>query len=257
MLTLYHAMHSTCSQKARICLFEKGLEFESRLVDLAGKEQLTPEYLKLNPNGVVPTLVHDGEPVTDSSVICEYLDEQFPQVPLSPPDALGRARMRAWLRYIDEVPTAAVRVPSFNGAFLYRFQGMDAERFKQEQADVRPLRKHFYRRMGPEGFSQADIGASVEQIGRTVDRMEDALAKGPWLLGDRYTIADMTVAPLIDRMADLGFSDIWSDGRRPRVSDWYRRMRERPAFQRAFPRGARLSEFLNVVPRAGYTGVMK
>ena len=257
MLTLYHAMHSTCSQKARICLFEKGLEFESRLVDLAGKEQLTPEYLKLNPNGVVPTLVHDGEPVTDSSVICEYLDEQFPQVPLSPPDVLGRARMRAWLRYIDEVPTAAVRVPSFNGAFLYRFQGMDAERFKQEQADVRPLRKHFSRRMGPEGFSQADIGASVEQIGRTVDRMEDALAKGPWLLGDRYTIADMTLAPLIDRMADLGFSDIWSDGRRPRVSDWYRRMRERPAFQRAFPRGARLSEFLNVVPRAGYTGVMK
>ena len=257
MLTLYHAMHSTCSQKARICLFEKGLEFESRLVDLAGKEQLAPEYLKLNPNGVVPTLVHDGDPVTDSSVICEYLDEQFPQLPLSPPDALGRARMRAWLRFIDEVPTAAVRVPSFNGAFLYRFKGLDAERFKQEQADVRPLRKHFYRRMGPDGFSQADIEASVEQIARTVERMEHALDKGPWLLGERYTIADITVAPLIDRIADLGFSDIWSDGRRPRVSDWYRRMRERPAFQRAFPKGARLSDFLKVVPRAGYTGVMK
>lgn len=254
MLTLYHAMHSTCSQKVRICLFEKGLEFDSRLVDLANKEQLAPDYLKLNPNGVVPTLVHDGEPVTDSSVICEYLDEQFPQAPLAPPDALGRARMRAWLRFIDEVPTAAVRVPSFNGAFLYRFRGMDMERFRKEQADVRPLRKHFYRRMGPTGFSEADVEASVEQIARTVERMEEALVRGPWLLGERYTMADITVAPLIDRMADLGFDDIWSGGRRPKVEDWYRRMRERPAFRQAFPRGARLSEFLTVVPRAGYQG---
>ena len=71
MLELYHAHHSTCSQKVRLCLAEKGLEFESQLINLATKEQLAPEYLEINPNGVVPTLVDDGRVVIDSSVICE------------------------------------------------------------------------------------------------------------------------------------------------------------------------------------------
>ena len=78
MLELYHANHSTCSQKVRLCIAEKGLDFEGHLLDLGAKEQLDPEYLKLNPNGVVPTLVHDEVVITDSSVICEYLDEVFP-----------------------------------------------------------------------------------------------------------------------------------------------------------------------------------
>ena len=251
MIVLYHAMHSTCSQKVRLCLHEKGIPWESRLVNLATKEQLAPDYLRINPNGVVPTLLHDGEPVTDSSVICEYLEEQFPQVPLSPPDALGRARMRAWLRYMEEVPTAAVRVPSFNGAFLYRFEGLDLEAFRKEQSDVRPLRKHFYRRMGPKGFPQADVEASVDQIARTADRMEAALAQGPWLMGERYTLADIVVAPLIDRMDDLGFGELWNGGQRPRMADWYRRIRQRPAFAQTFTKGARLTEFLKVTPRAG------
>lgn len=252
MLTLYHAMHSTCSQKVRLVLHEKMLPFESRLVGIDRKEHLTPEYLKLNPNGVVPTLVDDGEPVIDSSVICEYLEERFPDVPLAPPDALGRARMRSWMRYFEEVPTAAVRVPSFNGAFLYRFNGLDEETFRREQADVRPVRKHFYRRMGPNGFPRADVEASVEQIGKTVDRMEAALAgKGPWLLGEQLTIADYVVAPLIDRMDDLGFDDLWAAGRRPAFAAWFERIRARPAFVETFPKRARLTEFLKVQRRAG------
>ncbi len=248
MIALYHAMHSTCSQKVRICLFEKGLEWESHLVALDRKEQLSPEYLKLNPNGVVPTLVHDGEAVVDSSVICEYLDERFPHTPLTPTDPLARAKMRAWMRYFEEVPTAAVRPLSFNGAFLPRFQGLDEESFRREQSDVRPLRKHFYRRMGPGGFSPADLAASVEQLSATVDRMEAALTRGPWLLGETYSLADIVVAPLIDRMADLGLADLWDRARRPGVDKWLGRMQQRPAFQRAFPKGARLTDFLKVTP---------
>ncbi len=117
-LVLYHSPYSTCSQKVRIALAEKGLAYESREINFAREEHLAPEYLKLNPNGVVPTLVHDGEPVIDSSCILEYLDEVAPAPPLSPPTALGRAQMRAWLRYFEEVPTAAVRVPSFQDVFL-------------------------------------------------------------------------------------------------------------------------------------------
>ena len=247
MLTLYHANHSTCSQKVRICLAEKGLDFDSRLIDLAAKEQLEPDYLKLNPNGVVPTLVHDGTVVIDSSVICEYLDEVFPDPPLVPADPGERARMRAWMRYLEEVPTAAVRYPSFNMAFLPRFDGLDDSRFLTEQADVRPLRKGFFRRMTREGFDEAAIAESLGQISGTARRMDAALADGPWLLGDFYSLADIVVAPLIDRMADLGFAYLWEDDC-PRVADWYERLQDRPAFKTAFYPKSRVSEFLEIVP---------
>lgn len=248
MLTLYNAPHSTCSQKVRICLAEKNLPFKEIRLDLGkGKEHLKPEYLKLNPNGVVPTLVDDGDAITDSSVICEYLDDKYPAIRLTPENVVDRARMRAWMRYLEEVPTAAVRVPSFNMAFLPRFEGLDRAQFEAEEAGPRPIRRHFYRRMGPQGFKKEDVEASLEQIGATCARMHAALERGPWLLGQTYTLADVIVAPLIDRMADLGFSDIW-ETKYPRVADWYARMKARPAFQAAFYPGARLSEKLSFAP---------
>lgn len=248
MLTLYNAPQSTCSQKVRICLAEKGLAFQDVRLDIGkGKEHLKPEYLKLNPNGVVPTLVDDGKVILDSSVICEYLDEAYPAVRLSPEAPAERARMRAWMRYLEEVPTAAVRVPSFNMAFLPRFAGLDGAAFEAQEAGPRPIRKHFYRRMGPNGFKKEDVDASLEQLGATCARMDAALASGPWLLGQMYSLADIIVAPLIDRMADLGYSSLW-EGKHPRVADWYQRMKARPAFQTAFYPGTRLSEKLRITP---------
>lgn len=248
MLKLYNAPHSTCSQKVRICLAEKGLPFEDVRLDIGkGKEHLKPEYLKLNPNGVVPTLVDDDKVVIDSSVICEYLDEAYPAVPLSPEAPVERARMRAWMRYLEEVPTAAVRVPSFNMAFLPRYEGLDRAKFEAQEAGPRPIRKHFYRRMGPNGFKKEDVDASLEQLTATCARMDAALANGPWLLGQTYSLADIIVAPLIDRMADLGFTSLW-EGKYPRVADWYARMKARPAFQKAFYPGARLSESMRFAP---------
>lgn len=245
-LTLYHALTSTCSQKARICLYEKDLPWESKVLNLAAKDQLSEEYLRLNPHGVVPTLVHDGEPMVDSSVICEYLDERFPSPSLSPREPLARARMRAWMRYFEEVATPAIRPPSYNAALLSRFQDMDDEQFRREQADVRPLRKHFYRRMGPKGFSEPDLQTSIEQLIATLDRMESTLERSAWLVSETYSIADIVILPTIDRMADLGLGDLWSRGERPRVANWYGRMLQRPAIRRAYPKGARLSDSLKV-----------
>jgi glutathione S-transferase len=248
MLTLYNAAHSTCSQKVRICLVEKELPFDDVKLDIGkAKEHLKPEYLKINPNGVVPTLVDDGNIIIDSSVICEYLDEKYPAVRLTPEDLVARATMRAWMRFLEEVPTAAVRVPSFNMGFLPRYEGLDREQFEAQQADIRPVRKQFYRRMGPSGFKKEDVEASLEQLGNTCRRMNDALANGPWLLGAQYSLADIIVAPLIDRMADLGFPDIW-EGKYPRVTEWYQRMQARPAFQATFYPGSRMSEFLSLAP---------
>ena len=90
MLELYHSGLTTCSKQVRHCLHEKGLKYQSRYVELWRYENLSPEYLKLNPNGVVPTLVHDGKPVTESAVILYYLEDAFPQPPLLPAAAIDR-----------------------------------------------------------------------------------------------------------------------------------------------------------------------
>jgi glutathione S-transferase len=249
MLELYHALTSTCSQKVRMCLAEKDLDWVDRRVNLAASENLTPAYLALNPHGVVPTLVHEGQVVVDSSVICEYLDEVFPYPRLTPDNPVLRARMRAWMRFLEEVPTAAIRVPSFHMALARRYDGFDAERFREQVADVRPLRKHFYRRMGVHGFSREDVEASLDELKRTLARMQEALANGPWLMGQDFTLADIVVMPAIDRLADLGLAGMWED-HFPGVREWYARLQARPSFAKAYAPGSRLSEGMKIRPLA-------
>ncbi len=238
MLQLYHSGLTTCSKQVRHCLREKGLPYESKYVELWRYENLSPDYLKLNPNGVVPTLVHDGNVICDSSVICEYLDEVFPEPALAPRDPVGRAHLRTWLRFVEEVPTAATRVPTFQMA-LQPFRGVDPDTFRTERADVRPLRKHFYRRMGPNGFAGEEIAASLDELTLAIRRMDDALARHPWIIGERFSLADVVVAPTIDRLDDLGLASLWTD--HPRVSDWYARLKARPSYAAAFYPGARMS----------------
>lgn len=240
-IELYHFDKSTCSQKVRICLAEKALEWVDRQVDLSGGENLTPAYLAINPNGVVPTLVHDGDPIIESTVICEYLEELYSSEPqLSPNDALARARMRAWLRYLDEVPSMAIRVPTFQKIHLPRYQKMTEDEF-EEFADRNPLRKPFLRRMGRTGFSREDYDLAIEQLDQSLKRMELSLDDGRWLVDDQYTIADICMAPLLQRMEDLSMTEMWTRVR-PRVCDWYDRIRARPAYQTAFYPGSRLTD---------------
>ena len=240
MIELFHNHASTCSQKVRICLAEKTLDYESRHINLGAFEHLTPEYLAINPNGVVPAMRHNGETIIESTVICEYLDEVFPEPALSLPTAAGRAHMRAWLRYIDEVPSMAVRVPTFQNLILPSYQKLSKDRF-EKLADSMPVRKSFIMRMGQDGFSDQDYKGSIEQLDRTVKRMEKALESGPWLLGRQYTIADICVAPLFHRMAELGMAAMWKADA-PLVTGWYRRIAARPSFAKAFYKGARLAD---------------
>jgi glutathione S-transferase len=97
MLTLYDFRNSVCCQKVRITMRAKGLAWDAVKVDLFKTEQYDPKYLSLNPKRVVPTLVHDGKQVFESTLICEYIDETFPQPPhLIPTDPWLQSRMRLW-----------------------------------------------------------------------------------------------------------------------------------------------------------------
>jgi len=235
MLELYHLPNSICSQKVRLCLAEKGLEWAGHIVRLGKFEHLTPEYLALNPNGVVPTLLDDGRPVVESTVICEYLEELHPEPPLAPADPYQRARMRAWLRFIDETPSMAVRVPSFNDVLLPGYRTMPPDEFKA-QLDRMSVRKSFFRRMGQDGFPPEDYADALDQLGLTLERI--AAADG-FLVAGRISIADLCLAPVVQRMQDLGLMD---DASRLSVPDatlraarrWLDQLRRRESWGIAF-----------------------
>jgi len=237
-LTLYQGPISTCSQKVRLALAEKGAAWTSRVMDLPAREHLQPWYLALNTNGVVPTLTDGGTPVVDSSVICEYLEETRQGPAIAPADALGRARMRAWMRYFEETPTVAIRVPSFNMVFTKVLPKVDDAEF-QARTDALPLRKHFYRAMGQNGFPQAALEESLDKLRQALLRTERALVGGQdYILGD-FSIADIVLIPTVVRMEDLGLTDIWAD--LPNVAAWYARVQARPSFAAAFGAGTRLT----------------
>jgi glutathione S-transferase len=239
---LYNAPQSTCSQRVRFVLNAKKLPFEEVKLDLLAGDQLKPDYLALNPNGVVPTLVHDGTVVIDSSVIIEYLDEIAPQAEsFTPKLPAKRAAMRALMRFIDEMPAAAVRVPTFNLAFLPRFAAMSEEEFVAF-AESKPLRKEFMLAMGRKGFSEKEMNSALERLARTLERMEDAIraSGGPWLQGARPTLADVAMMPAIVRMADLGLDTMWKE--KPLITRWYEEIRAHPAFKPTYYFGSLLSE---------------
>jgi glutathione S-transferase len=238
--TLYNAPQSTCSQRVRFVFNAKGLPFDEVKLNLLEGDQLKPDYLKLNPNGVVPTLDHDGAIVIDSTVITEYLDEVEPDDSFTPEDPVARARMRALMHFIDEMPAASVRVPTFNLAFLPSFQKMSREDFVA-MAESKPLRREFMLTMGQTGFPRAEMDAALGRLRRSYERMDAEIEKscGPWLLGKDISLADVAVMPALVRMHDLNMPD-WQD--LPRVVTWFDTIRAQAAFKPTYYHGSLLSE---------------
>jgi len=237
---LYNAPQSTCSQRVRFVFNSKKLPFEEVKLNLLEGDQLKPDYLKLNPNGVVPTLDHDGAIVIDSTVIIEYLDEVVPNESFTPENAVERTQIHALMHFIDEMPAAAVRVPTFNLAFLPRFQKMSREDFVT-MAESKPLRREFMLTMGQTGFPRHEMHAALARLRRAYERMDSEIERsgGPWLLGQRITLADVAVMPALVRMHDLGLAD-WQD--LPRIVTWFDNIRAQPAFKPTYYQGSLLSE---------------
>ena len=238
---LYNAPQSTCSQRVRFVLNAKQLPFAEVKLNLLEGDQLKPDYLKLNPNGVVPTLDHDGAVVIDSTVITEYLDEVSPATSFTPESPVARAHMRALMHFIDEMPAAAVRVPTFNLAFLPSFQKMSREDFIAH-AESKPIRREFLLAMGQTGFPKAEMDNALGRLRRAYERMEAEIEKsgGPWLLGKDISLADVAVMPALVRMHDLGMAHQWQD--LPRVTKWFDNIRAQPAYTPTYYHGSLLSE---------------
>ncbi len=228
-LTLYHNDMSVCAQKVRFTLAEKGLAYEQKHLNLRAGDQKQPDYLKLNPNGYVPTLVHDDFVVCESTVICEYLDDAFPTPPLKPADARGKARMRGFTKFIDAAIFPATGVVSMSIAFHHQYPPevhatMEAAR-PGWMANFRNLQK---------GTENPAFPNAIRRLDKMLADMEKALADHgkPWLTGDDYTLADVGNAPYVTRLDHLKFLSRMLV-KRPRTADWYERIKARPAYQDA------------------------
>jgi glutathione S-transferase len=144
------------------------------------------------------------------------------------------------MHFIDEMPAAAVRVPTFNLAFLPRFQKMSREDFVA-MAESKPLRREFMLTMGQTGFPKSEMDAALARLRRSYERMDAEIEQsgGPWLLGKKITLADVAVMPALVRMHDLGIAD-WQD--LPRVVTWFGNIRAQAAFKPTYYHGSLLSE---------------
>jgi glutathione S-transferase len=234
MLKLFTAQNSICTQKVFLTLIEKDLPWTSEYIDLFNNEQYRPEYLKLNPKGVVPTLIHDGRAIIESTLICEYLDQTFPEPPLVPVSAYERSQMRRWSKHIDEGVFEATREISFSAMFRDKMKAMT-----QEQRDGR------FRNIGDPGrrarmistYEQGCDSPFVEQgifaFEKLFQEMEDELVRGQdWLVGSAFSLADINVIPFAARLDYLNLLDVWTADR-PSVQAWWKRARSRPSFSRA------------------------
>ena len=152
--------------------------------------------------------------------------------------------MRAWLAFVDAVPTPAVRYPSFQfGGLLKKFQAMSDAEF-DEQVGKRPVKSAFYKKMSRQsGFGAAGLEEAFKALRTTAARMDRMFDEngGPWLLGKQFGLADIAVAPLIDRVEDLGLEFLWEE-QHPRVAEWLQRIQARPAYGKAYYHGSRLSD---------------
>lgn len=236
MLKVYSYFNSICTQKVFITLAEKGIDYTTQNVDLFRNEQFSPQYLKINPKGVVPALDHDGRIVIESTLICEYLDECFPTPRLVPQDPFLRARMRLWSKVVDEQLFEATRELSFSAMFRDRMRKMTEEQRQGRYQNVGdPIKRARLISTYEEGVDSPYVFQGIGAFEMAFEKMEkDLHAGGPWLLGNELSLADINMMPFVARMAYLGLLDVWIDDR-PATREWWDEVQTLPSFIASIP----------------------
>lgn len=229
-MKLYHGVTSVCSIKVRIGLAEIGLDYESVVLDLPKGDQHDPEYLKLNADGVVPTLVDGDLVLVESSLILEYLDRAYNQSRLMPNGRAAEYAARHWLLRCLAIH-AAINTLTFSTAMRDRTlaskspQDIDAMLAKMPDPTMRSKRRDLL----DHGLGSGHIQPALKQLRRTFEDMGQALRQNDWVAGQSFGIADIALVSYIDRLERLGFEGLWAVSE-PRVGDWLAAMQGRPSY---------------------------
>ena len=242
---------SPCARRVRITLLEKGISWERRIVDLSKMEQKRPEYLALNPNGVVPTLLHRGRAIYESNIITAYLDEAFPQAQLYPSDPEELAAVKRWQQFEldfarDYRPLMYQRLL---GVMVRASTTLD-EALKRVRAQNNDS-EHLAWECKVWQLDVAD-GAEQERLSKKLyaqlDVLDEALRGEEYLVGGRFTQADLSVFPRV-RMFPYVQLPI-EPSRYPHLCAWMERLGRRPSFRKS------QSMMETVVQRLSAAGVM-
>lgn len=243
-ITVYHHPLSVCSMKVRLALEEKGLAWTSREVDIVhAQQQLDPEYIQLNPKGVVPTLVHSNdvdEVVTNSAKIICYIASLEEGNVLIPSDQKDVEIMDELINVADSIDLQILSYaqhPSMEksekilDARIEKSLGMAKKHPELEEAykvcaERSMNNKNF--RVDPEHISQIEQGAHD-----AVKRIENQLANNSFLMGKNYTVADVIWTVVLSRLELLGYDDWISKNKFPNVADYYSKMKQRKSYQSA------------------------
>lgn len=226
---LFHFVASNCSQRVRIALEEKGLPWTSHHVDILGHQHLTADYQRINPNGVVPTLVHDGQVVLESNDILRYLDQRFPEPALAPQDDDARGEMEALVDLASGFqPTIKTLSHQLVFKAFRKVSAEEVERFETEHNDKSLAA--FLRDYSEDGEAwQTRVALAHSELTKVFGLLEERLADRPWLSGADHGLADISWVVNVNRLqqARIDFT-LW-----PQLADWVARAMSRPAFDRA------------------------
>ena len=221
---------SICSNRVVVTLAEKGIEdWVPHKMILMNRDQFTPEYLALNPQGVVPTLVHDGHVIRESSMISDYVDDLKPEPALKPADKYERLRMKEWVKLSDERGFEATAIINFVTKFRLT---IPREKLEARWPHI-PNIDRLYRQVSVvnEGMNSPYIMRAIGAWETIFRQMEKAMADGrPWIMGDRLTLADLMSAPFVKVIEMVRYLDFWLEPY-PKCRDWWERIAARPSMQ--------------------------
>ena len=236
MLELLGGPTSTCCCKVHLTILEKGQEFVERVIDVHKHQNLTADYIAMNRDGMVPTLIHDGMVLVESSVIMRYLDRRFPDPPLTPSDPLEAMRLDLLMKDLDEKFHSAIAFVSFSEVSRgFNGELTDAAKIRLDSfSDIpEPKRREQRRQSVLLGLSSDEGRCACGFLETMIKDIDAALELGPFLAGDSYSLADAALTPYVHRLWLLGCEELWSKDR-PRVETWYKRIKARPSFAEVF-----------------------
>lgn len=237
-MRLFHAWLSSASRRVRLCLAEKNIAYESVAVDLSKQEQHAPEFLAMNPNGVVPALeIAPGRFLHESSTICEYLDDTVPEPPLRPVDPYALAQMRNFVRWTDEKSLPHLLILNWSLMLQSTAQQWSDQELQDKLARIPTAeRREAWVRIARKPYTEEEKAEALRKLLLLVERMEDMLgaseAPSTWLIGGAYSLADIAAAPFIARIAEIAPAAL-TETAHPRVHRWWQAMQQRPAFAAA------------------------
>ncbi|HEY6816731.1 MAG TPA: glutathione S-transferase family protein [Croceibacterium sp.] len=234
MLRLYSFGPAANSLKPTLTLYEKGLAFEHRLLNPAQFEHHSDRYKAINPRGQVPALDDGGRIVTESTVICEYLEDAHPtEVRLRPDDSWDRAQMRVWTKWVDEYFCWCVSTIGWHRGVKFMAQALSDEEFEAHLENIPIPEQQLKWRRAREGFPQDVLDDEMRRIGVSVRRLDDHLASNEWLAGGIYSLADICNFAIANGM-EQGFAELVNPDETPHLIRWIEQVNARPAVQKMF-----------------------